>query len=171
MKPGEWCAEHARFTYRHVDQFEDIPSVFGYGCVMLVSDRLRRFLEIEAPDAAEYLPVQIDGPRADEMPGPYWAVNMLRLFDCLDEEESMDVDEDGKRFVQVPVVDVSRVPPDGVFGLLKGFQIVRLIRNDLRLKFKKAGFTGAWFERIAEIDRSAMRKPAGRPTKRSGRRD
>lgn len=170
MASGEWSVAKARFTYSQVAEFEDIPRVVGYGCMLLCSDRLRAFFEAEAPGAAEYLPIRIDGPRSREMPGPYWAVNMLRLFDCLDEKESMDVDENGKRFVQIPVVDISRVPSDGVLGLLKGYQVVRLIRNDLRLKFQKAGFTGAWFQRIAEIDRSARPRPAPSSTKRPARR-
>lgn len=170
MKSGEWSVDQARFAYSHVADFEDIPRVVGYPGIMIVSDRLRKFFETEAPGAAEYLPVRIEGPRACEMPGPYWAVNKLSLFDCLDEEESMDVDENGDRFVQVPVVDVSRVPSDGVFGLLKGYEVMSLIRNDLRLKFQKAGFTGAWFQRIAEIDRSARPRPAPSSTKRPARR-
>lgn len=49
----------------------------------------------------------------------------------------------------MPIIDPSRIPPDGVLGLLGEYEVVRLIRNDLRLKLIRAGFTGLEYFRIA----------------------
>lgn len=142
-----WPSPPPVFTYKVAEIFEDMP----WPCfsVEIVSDRLRLFLEEHAPGAAEYHPVRFQGPRSEHIPGPYWCMNWLRRFDCLDEDMSMDEDEDGRRFVQVPVIDPTRIPDDGVLGLLGGYEVYKLIRNDLKLKIQKAGFLGPQFYRIA----------------------
>lgn len=118
----------------------------------LVSLRLREFLEKHAPDAAEYLPIRIEGPGSERLP-PYWAMNFLKVFNCMDEDESINTDERGGRFVEVPVIDPSRVPPDGVLGLLGGFQVMRLMRADLKRKYEEQKFLGGFFSKVASIDR------------------
>jgi hypothetical protein len=170
MGPGEWPSPPPVFVYTSVKCFEDIPWPRRVS-IFIVSDRLRALLEAEAPGAAEYLPVHLQGPRSRELPGPYWVMNWVRLLDCLDEEASMDEDEKG-RFVQVPVIDPSRIPPDATLGLLKGYEVVKLIRDDLRIKIEKAGLTGLKYSPIAQLDsnpqtsirpnRSARSKKAGR---------
>ncbi len=118
---------------------------------LTVSDRLRSFFETEAPGAAEYLPIRIEGPGSERASSRYWIMNWLKVFDCLDEEASINTDDTGRRYVEVPVIDPRRIPPDGVLGVLKGFEVVQLVRNDLRLKLIKAGFTGLWFTKIAHV--------------------
>ncbi|MBL8875872.1 MAG: hypothetical protein JNM86_08770 [Phycisphaerae bacterium] len=117
-----------------------------------MSPRLRSFLEKEAPGAAEYLPVRIEGPGSEKLP-PYWAMNFLKVFNCLDEDESINTDERGGKFVEVPVIDPSRVPSDGVLGLLGGFQVLRLMRADLKRKYEEQKFLGGFFMKVASIDR------------------
>lgn len=143
----QWPLATPLFGYSELPvQFTDMPRS---GDFYIASARLREFFEAEAPGAAQYLPIRIDGPGSASIPGPYWAMNFVRVFDCLDEELSMNTDENGDRFVEVPVIDPRRIPDDGVLGLLGGYQVIRLIRNDLRLKIKKAGFTGLDFFGIA----------------------
>lgn len=147
MKKSEWPTPPPVFRYDEVLKgFDDMPR---FGDFYIASDRLRAFFESEAPGAAEYWPVQFDGPRSEEIPGRYWAMNFVRVFDCLDEEASMNTDEDGRRYVEVPVIDPRRIPADGVLGLLSGYQIERLVRGDLKVKMKKLGITGAEFFGIA----------------------
>ena len=103
---------------------------------------------------AEYLPVRVEGPGSKSL-GQYWAMNWVRTFDCLDEDASMNVDKTGRRYVEVPVIDPSRIPPDGVLGLLGGYSVVHLIRDDLRRKINKAGFEGFEYYDIAHTDTPA----------------
>lgn len=147
---GQWPDPPPVFTYTHMPRVEDMPWPLDY--MYICSQRLREFLEFEAPDAVQYMPIRFEGPDCNKIPGPYWAMNFIKVFDCLDEEASMNTDENGT-FVEVPVIDPSRIPPDGVLGLLKGYEVTCLIRNDLRLKMKKAGFVGPQFSRIASVDR------------------
>jgi hypothetical protein len=165
----EWPKSPPVFTYEKPPRtvFEDL--LWPVRDFFLVSTRLRQFLEVEAPGAAEYLPIRLEGPRCEEAPD-YWAMNFLRVFDCLDEDESMNTDETGRRFVEVPVIDPSRAPPDGVLGLLGGFTVSRIMRADLKKKYDKAGFLGGWRSPIASIDRPDSIhwvKPVYKPTKAS----
>lgn len=137
------------FVFKKVKEFTDMPC--GMDSFHVVSDRLRKFLEVEAPRSAQYFPIRLQGPRAHELSQPYWAINWIRVFDCLD-PQSYNVDDAGTRYVQVEIIDSSRIPGDGVLGLLGGFTVTVLIRNDLKLKLQKAGFTGLWFPRIAHSD-------------------
>ncbi|MCW5765346.1 MAG: hypothetical protein KIT68_05165 [Phycisphaeraceae bacterium] len=115
--------------------------------IYVASTPLRKFLEQEAPGACEFLPIRIQGPGIESVPHRFWAINWIRVFDCLD-PRSMEQTEDGPKVV-VPIIDPSRIPPDGVLGLLGEYEVVRLIRNDLRLKLIRAGFTGLDFYHIA----------------------
>jgi hypothetical protein len=147
-----WPEPPPVFTYEKPPRtvFEDL--LWPIDDFYIVSSRLREFLEREAPGAAEYLPVTIEGPRCEEAPA-YWIMNFIRVFDCLEEEESMNTDETGRRFIEVPVIDPARVPPDGVLGLLGGFTVARIMRADLKKKYDAAGFLGGFRHPIASIDR------------------
>ncbi|MBL8991380.1 MAG: hypothetical protein JNJ48_07350 [Phycisphaerae bacterium] len=149
LRAGEWPSPAPLFVYdQRPPVFEDFPVPNSDICV--ASDPLRAFLEREAPGACEFLPIRIQGPGIESVPHRFWAINWIRVFDCLD-PRSMEQTEDGPR-VAVPVIDPSQIPLDGVLGLLGGYQVVRLIRNDLRLKLIRAGFTGLDYYSIAHRD-------------------
>lgn len=144
------------FAYgaRYFKEFVDMPcSIDG---IQIVSERLRLFLLKEAPGAAQFMPITLEGPRSSEIPFPYWIINWTKVFDCLD-PQSFNVDDAGIRYVEVPIIDASRIPDDGVLGVLGEFEVVSLVRNDLRLKMIKAGFTGLEFFRIAHSDGTDFR--------------
>jgi len=148
LKRSEWPSPPPVFTYQKVNVFEDMP--WPNHSFYIASSRLRVFLESEAPGAAQYLPVRFAGPRSTTIPQKYWAMNWLRVFDCLD-EASYNEDKNGK-FVEVPIIDRTRIPEDAVLGIVKGYQFEVIIRNDLRLKIEKAGLLGPQFYRIAHRD-------------------
>lgn len=129
-------------------RMEDMPSVAQ--SVHVVSDRLRQFLEEQAPDTAEYFPVEIVGPGQDQIKTKYWAINWIAQFDCL-HEQSYNEDDDG-RYVEVPIIDVSRIPQGERVGLLSGFSVVTLMREDLKKQIASLGFTGPQFYKIAHSD-------------------
>jgi hypothetical protein len=143
-------------TYEKVRIFEDMP--WNLSSPWIVSGRFKSFLEQEAPDAVEFFPVTIKGPRENEQPDNYWVMNFIRVFDCMDKKASTIRDEKGNPFLTDPVIDPSRIPQYEVLGLLGDHTVTKLIRNDLRQKIKKAGFTGIQFFKMPSVDRpgSAM---------------
>lgn len=83
LRVGEWPSPAPLFTYnRRPPVFEDFPA--NSDDIFVASDPLRRFLEQEAPGACEFLPIRIQGPGNESVPHRYWAINFLRVFDCLD---------------------------------------------------------------------------------------
>lgn len=146
-----WLRPPPKYTI--IEPFKTIEDVLSpVEDYYLVSPRLREFLEKHAPGAAEFLPIRIEGPGSERRP-QYWAINFLRVLNCLDEDESINTDACGGKFVEVPVIDPSRVPPDGVLGLLGGFQVLRLMRHDLKRKYEEQKFLGGFFSKVASIDR------------------
>jgi hypothetical protein len=146
LKPSEWPKVPPLHTVdEKYNKVDDYPAV-GDGYVV-VSQIVRELWEAEAPGAAQYLPIRLEGPGVVKQ---YWAVNWLCLIDCLD-EQSYDEDANG-RFVQVPIIDANRIPDDQVLGAVKDFTPLRILRNDLRLKMIKAGITGVRFSKVAHAD-------------------
>lgn len=136
------------FVYKRLTTFEDMlwPDIM----VLVISDRLKAFFEKEAPGVAEYWPARIVGPGSETCPHSYWLMNITKTIDCLDRDLSMNIDADGKEFVEVEVIDGASAGPDDVLGLLKGYTVCTIIRDDLRKKMKKAAFKGPQFTRLPQ---------------------
>lgn len=115
----------------------DVPADVGGN--VLVSERLRVFLEVHAPQQLSFYPVRVQGPGSNIL-GKYFVVRFEYGWDCL-HPYAWDEDENG-RFVAFPVLDRGRIPADGVIGGVKGFSVLRLMRDDLKQKILAAGFTG-----------------------------
>ena len=149
MRPGEWPDPPVLLVYDSYKVIVDMPGKVGFP---VVSGKMRRILEEFAPDAAEYLPIRLKGPGSDSLPDTYWAMNWLSIVDCLD-ERSFNVDRKGKRYVEVPVIDPKKIPPEFVLGVLEHYRVQILLRNDLRLALNKAGIRGTQFYKVASINR------------------
>jgi hypothetical protein len=117
-----------------------VPSdgVFNF----IANQRLQAFFETEAPGSFEYFPVKLVGPQSEKL-GPYYVCRFLHTWDCL-HPYSWDEDETG-RFVQMPIVDVSKIPPDGKIGTVKHYAVEQLFRDDVKRAFVRAGFVGIRF--------------------------
>jgi hypothetical protein len=149
MLDNEWPNPPPLFVYDSVTVFEDYPWSFN---VDVVSGKLRSLLERLAPGVAEYWPIRLKGPRSDQLPDSYWAVNWLRVVDCL-HEETFNVNDEGRRYVEVPVIDPAMIPGDVVLAVVEHFRVMKIIRDDLRLELIKAGIRGPQYGRMASIDR------------------
>jgi hypothetical protein len=108
----------------------------------IANQRLQAFFETEAPGSFEYFPVKLVGPQSEKL-GPYYVCRFLHTWDCL-HPYSWDEDETG-RFVQMPIVDVSKIPPDGKIGTVKHYAVEQLFRDDVKRAFVRAGFVGIRF--------------------------
>lgn len=127
---------------RKTTVFADAP--FSLDSNFFVSDRLREFLEAEAPGHAQYLPVRMEGPGVGEAQRRYWVVNWLHLLDCLEGPTSAEIRASGTGLRMV-VIDAERIPPNVLVGRLKDRRVTTIVRSDLVRKIKKAKFTGPQF--------------------------
>ncbi|MEM5774853.1 MAG: DUF1629 domain-containing protein, partial [Anaerolineaceae bacterium] len=67
------------------DQPVDYFSGFDFD---VVSDRVRDIIIAKWPDNVEFLPVQIVRQENGERLGPYWVINVLKIIEGLDEENT-----------------------------------------------------------------------------------
>lgn len=141
LSPDEWPDPPPLYTYRRVGSKPDVRCIMRGG-VWIVSGALRRFLEREAPGAAEYLPVRVEGPSRSTLHESYWAVNFLHRWRC-----SVDSGHE---------IDPDRIPADQRLGLIADdgcFRRSILVRRDLKLLLQKAGFIGLRYGRMEHLGR------------------
>lgn len=143
MASGEWPFKAAAFRCKDAKPPSDVLGLASD--YFVVSERLRKYLETESPGALEFLPARLLDVNGRDTKLKYWVVNWVRVLDIMDKKASLNRDENGRVFVEVPLIDMALAPPDGVLGLLGGFEVVRLIRSDLMKKIKAEGFTGFQF--------------------------
>jgi|GEM_PF-2342731 len=155
LSPDEWPDPPPRYTYSRVGPKPDVRHV-PLGGVWIVSEPLRRFLEQEAPGAAEFWPVRVEGPGRSTLHESYWAVNFLHAWRC-----SVN---SGRR------IDPDRVPADQRLGIVTDDGQHRrslLVRRDLKLLLQRARFIGLRYRRLEHLDqRSATVR---RKSPRTGR--
>ncbi len=135
---------------------EDMPWCGSRGHI--VSDRLRRLIEANAPKHAQFLPAILlfDGEPLDI--GCYWATNWLHMVDCFHRELSeYDRIEDGSEpdgfrlsFDNL-VIDASRIPPEILVCRVKHYENVCLIRQRLRSVLDAAGVTGVQYYPVQQL--------------------
>jgi hypothetical protein len=136
---------------------EDMP---WCGAAHVVSSRLRRFLQQEAPGHAQFFKAEVTGPKkllAMLTPlEPYYVVNWLHLIDCIDLKKSeYDVEhEPGEEpdytFFRLKL-DPARVPPDVLIFRLKYESTTTVIDARLAEKIRRAGFVGPQFDPVQGI--------------------
>ncbi len=115
---------------------EDVP--WG-GNGIIVSTRLRAFIEDLDPKAAKYVPVTIKRLDGSFIRDQYFQMAAFRRVDCIDEERSS--------VVQACVVR-SMVPDDCHIFRVKHHRLNDLVASDvLRRMVKREGFTGLQFYR------------------------
>ncbi len=115
---------------------EDVP--WG-GSGIIVSTRLRAFIEDLDPKAAKYVPVTIKRLDGSFIRGEYFQMAAFRRVDCIDEERSS--------VVQACVVR-SMIPDDCHIFRVKHHRLNDLVASDvLRRMVKREGFTGLQFYR------------------------
>ena len=133
---------------------EDMP--WGNSRGLLVSDRLRRLIEREAPEHVQFVPAAIrtrqGTPVTDR--APFWMMNVLRIIDCTDYEASeytIRDEPDGTTFYSfdVHVTDSRMIPDDVVMTRILQFANIVLVRDSLRRAILDAGMTGCQFYETA----------------------
>jgi hypothetical protein len=146
--PRNWPRPAPLWTYNRIPEAGpyDFPAVnFAH---FIVSARLRKFFEAEAPGQLSFYPVRVQGPGSEKLP-PYYATRFESAWDCL-HPYSWDEDENG-RFIAYPILDSSKIPVNSLIGAVKHFSVVQLIRDDLKRKIVQEGFTGFHFNAKARF--------------------
>lgn len=120
-----------------------------------VSQRMREFLEREAPGDLQYLPIKTTFRGKPVPEATYWVIKALRYLDCIDiakSEYKTDEDEPGRYFFQRIVFELNNIPPNVMVFRAVHDEIPLYIRTELRDKIVAAGLTGCQFYPVNILD-------------------
>jgi hypothetical protein len=139
----------------HADDDKLGDSLLNTDMVLVVSDRLDRFLREHAGPFVEHLPVGIVDHRGRQLGDPYFVAHPIEPVDCFDRAQSIfepslinseDIDQ-----VEKLVVDQSRIPSGRVLFRMTGLWDVTLVHRDLADAIERAAYTGVEFIEIDEF--------------------
>lgn len=139
-------------------------SVENNSLLLIVSQKLKEFLESHAKEWIEFLPVGILDHEKQPIEAPYYIANVLRTLPCMDEARSDFVpsalDKTQVHHIKRLVLDVDQIPEDAKIFRLGQERDLILVRSDLAEAIKSAGMTGIQFvaledygEQYREVDR------------------
>lgn len=118
---------------------EDCP--FPVSHVFIVSDRVRRVLESEAPDNCQFFPIQL-WHNGNVETAVYWALHVVHTLDCADRKRSYMM-PDGH--IVRKVIDETKVPPHISIFRVKDAHTSIIVRDSLRRQLLKVKATGSSF--------------------------
>jgi hypothetical protein len=140
-----WPRPYPCFTYTKIPKlFQDRPDTDD--CNLVVSDRLRLLLDSLASGDLQFLPINITGPKSDEL-AQYWLVNWLTVCDCLDRPKSLRKDRIGV-YVEVPVIDTSRIEQHVKMALVKDYEVMDIVAESVVREINQHGITGFRFNKL-----------------------
>lgn len=148
LRPRDfWPPQGPIFNWTDEDMEAEIDAPFDPAGFELASDRLRAFLERQAPGHVDFLPVQMRGCGWEKLKQRYWVMHLQYHWDCVDEAESWwsDPDEDtGEREIMRGVYDPARIPTGQLLGLDKS---TLLCHRSIKRAYEAEGLTGFDFLR------------------------
>jgi hypothetical protein len=124
---------------------------------VVVSARLKAFLDGEAPPFVEYLQVTIENHKGRAASRDYFIVHPVAIVDCIDMERSklvwnsMDpgIIANYEKLVLLP----DRIDPALLLFRPKHSKSLVVIRGSLAEKLEAGGFTGLWLNDVDEFTR------------------
>lgn len=133
-------------------QLEDIVS--NRNGVLVISEKLRAFLEVDVLKNNEVLPVHLINHKGRAVKESYFILHQLDLQDCIDQAESVvrgnPLDPDSFMSVRKLVIDERKIDPEVRVLRMARYPMLPIFRRELAEEIQKAGFTGIDFGEIAD---------------------
>jgi len=124
--------------------------------LLVISSKLKEFLEKENLKNNEYLPLTIFNHKDRPTKESYFIVNQIHLQDCIDQKKSKyDINDiDPWQFSEMGklVIDEKKIEPEVALFRMNHYPYLPIIRRDLAKKITSAGFTGIRFGEIETYD-------------------
>lgn len=152
-KIGQWpkdaCYYMDKERKEHI-RLEDC--LWNMDSVLVISLKLKEFLEKENLKNNEFLPVTIFNHKDRPTHEPYFIANSFHLQDCIDQKKSKyDLNcIDPWQFDEIEklVIDETKIDPEVALFKMDHEGSLPIIRRDLATKMISAGFTGMEFREI-----------------------
>ncbi len=128
-----------------------VDNLGNLSMLIVVSSRLKEFIESRSPKCVEYLPVAISNHKGREVNDKYYIIHPFEPVDCLDLEKSEAkmglIAKSEASSVERVVLDDSRLDYERELFKPKSFYRVTLVKRELSLAIDEMGFTGVrWLE-------------------------
>ena len=138
------------------DQIGLADFVHNSNSTLVVSQRVRDFLEAQEIPHMQFLDVKIVDHKGRERPEPYYHLNFIELHDCIDQDKTQfewnAIDEEKMTQVSNLTLDPQKVAPLR-FGRLK-FLTTAVVADQAMVKaIESQGFTGIQFINVSEYKR------------------
>jgi hypothetical protein len=121
-------------------------NLINLNMMIVVSARLKEFLEAKKPTHLEYLKVTILDHKGRPASREYYIINPVNPIDCMDVQKSEPtyslMDRTNIKRVKQLALDTSRLDPDRLIFRPKSFYRAILTKAKLSVEIDRAGFTG-----------------------------
>ncbi len=145
---------HMNEDLPHDKRLED--AIYNLDSQLVVSGRLRTFLQSQDNLQIEFLPVQLVNHKGKAVQEPYFIVNILCHVDAVDKaattHEWNTLDDTAMIGIENLTIDEDRVPKEAVLFRLVHVTDVMGVRSDLAEALREEGFTGLEFADFADYD-------------------
>lgn len=155
LKPaGEGVRMHMDPNFPKAIQLPDcVKNLPG---AIVVSKRLKEFIEAEQPADVEYLPLSIVNHKGKVASADYFIVNPYRLQDCIDQAQSdiqwNAIDKSLISACTKMVIDEKKIAKGAKVFRLQHYPTKVLFARSLADGIKKGGFTGIKFIEIEAME-------------------
>lgn len=133
-------------------QFQD--GLFNRNDVLIISQKLKDFLEEEKLKNNEFLPVSIINHKGRKCKEKYYILHQVNLQDCIDLDKTIakvnNMDPGELMYVKKMYIEEAKIDPDVAIFRMARYPFVVIIKRDLAEKIRKADFTGLYFGEIEE---------------------
>ena len=149
-----WPADAAfRFDPEFKRDTLPVDSYHSVENMLIVSQRLKEFIEARSPAGVEYLPVTIYDHKGKPLAEPCFIVHPVDPVDCIDFANSQ-VDwsvSDPTCIDEVAhlEIDATKVPADRLLFRAKALKRSLILRTSLAQEIEQAGFKGTGSKKIA----------------------
>jgi hypothetical protein len=127
----------------------------NFSSAIVVSKRLKDFIEAEQIAHVEYLPISIVDHKGNVASADYFVINPYRLQDCIDQTASKitwnAIDPTLMSACYNMTIDEERISADAKIFRLEHYPSKVLFARALADKIREAKFTGVTFIEIADV--------------------
>jgi len=149
--------EDARFRMdsSHPKEVKLPDNVMNTDRLLVVSPKLKQFVEEKNPTATEYLPVTIYNHKKRVATKDYFIINPHKVVDCIDQAKSElvwnKIDTQLVSRCKKLVLDEKQIDPNLLLFRPKYLPLIVLTRSDLAEAIIGEGFKGAYFFKVNEF--------------------
>lgn len=145
-----------RMSARHKKNTSLTDNLINLTNLIVVSSKLKDFLQSKTLKNVEYLPVSIVNHKAKVVSREYFIVNPIIPQDCLDVKASgasySDINPTDIDMVENLVIKPARIDPGVSLFKIKGYGRPTLIRRQLVQEIQRAAFRGVFFLELHEYE-------------------